>query len=304
MSDTNSFQGLKKRFARMLSLKKSDHVKVIRGIENSFTLADLKKVPPQWTITGPYFVGIGAPKAGTSWWYSLLYEHPQIVGHRLSGEINDRIINKELQFFPHIGHKVISESQLETYRQAFAAPEGAICGEFSVQYFCYPHCLNHLSQASPSAKIVLLLRNPIDRMLSHINHLYTIRLRNQKFNPKQLYVYKTFSLYTEATLHSLYAHPLKQLLRYFDRSQILVLQYEKCKKNPDAEIARTYEFLGIDATYQPQNIRRSINQKKYIIEQLTAEERSNLAAYFVDDVKASVELFPEIDLSLWSDFAN
>jgi hypothetical protein len=304
MSDLLTLTSLKKRLRQIFQTKTQKLRKNISPLRvRPFTPAELKPVPEGWKSTGPDFVGIGAPKSGTGWWYSLLLQHPQIEGHRLlEGEHNNMIINKGLFFFPHFGYKGINELHLETYRQAFAAPEGSICGEFSVQYFCYPHCLNYLSLASSTAKIILILRNPIDRLLSHINHLQIYRIKNQKFTPKQLYVYKTFSLYTEATLHSLYAHGLKQLLRYFDRSQILILQYERCKKSPEEEIARTYKFLGVDEHFKPQDITRAINQRGYVVDALTIQERLNLTSYFSDDVKASIELFPEIDLSLWSDF--
>jgi hypothetical protein len=269
-----------------------------------FILSDLKSIPEGWRSNGPDFVGIGAPKAGTSWWFSLLLEHPQIVGHRLFDEKKDIMRTKEIQYFPHFGYKGIDETQLETYRQAFAAPEGSICGEFSVQYFCYPFCLKYLADAAPDSKILLILRNPIDRMISHFNHLLSNRPNRYSFDAEQLYVYKTFSVYPEATLHSLYAYALKQLLRYFDRSKILILQYEKCKENPYREIARTYQFLGVDDRYQPQNVKGEVNRKQYVVQSLTPEERQHLAAYFVDDVRTTVEMFPEIDISLWSDFAD
>jgi hypothetical protein len=47
-----------------------------------------------------------------------------------------------------------------------------------------------------------------------------------------------------------------------------------------------------------------VNRKKYLIPPLNSEERQRLADYFADDVRATVEMFPEIDISFWSDFID
>jgi hypothetical protein len=48
-----------------------------------FSLDELKPLPEGWRVGEPDFVGVAAVKAGTSWWYSLLLDHPQIVENRL-----------------------------------------------------------------------------------------------------------------------------------------------------------------------------------------------------------------------------
>jgi hypothetical protein len=268
-----------------------------------FTADEMKSVPEEWRISEPDFVGIAAAKAGTSWWYSLLRDHPQIIEHRLFSE-KKQLKTKELHYFLHFGYQGLSNEHILNYRQAFASPKGSICGEWSVLYLCYPHCIEYLAEVAPSTKILVLLRNPVDRTISHLNHILSNRVKQFNFNSEQHYLFKVYSVYPEAILHSLYAYGLRRLLRYFDRSQILLLQYEKCKADPYQEIARTYRFLGVDDQYQPKGIERAVNRQEYIIQSLKSEERQRLAAYFADDVRATVEMFPEIDISLWSDFID
>jgi hypothetical protein len=261
-----------------------------------FTPEQLAVIPSEWQVSQPQFVGIAAPKAGTSWWYSLLLEHPQIVNNRLNA--------KELCYFPHFGYQGINEEQIATYRMAFAAPEGSISGEWSPGYLYYPLCLKYLSIAAPATKILIILRNPIDRMLSHLNQVLTTRIKFLDFKtPEQNYIFSIFSLYPETFFASLYASGLKQALNYFKRSQILVIQYEKCQVNPYDEIARTYRFLGVDADYQPQKIKRIVNKKEYVVSTLKPEERQRLTEYFKEDVRATIQMFTEIDISFWTDFS-
>ena len=54
------------------------------GMNRPFTLDDLKKVQQGWHIGPPDFVGVASGSAGSSWWYSLLLQHPQIVPNRLN----------------------------------------------------------------------------------------------------------------------------------------------------------------------------------------------------------------------------
>ena len=126
--------------------------------------------------------------------------------------------------------------------------------------------------------------------------------RRFNFNPEQQYVFDRFDVFPRALYSGLYARDLERLLRFFDRRQILMLQYEKCKTDLLAEIVRTYAFLGVDEQHLPKCIGQSINRKDYIIPKLTPEERRRLIDYFADDVHRTIKMFPEIDLSLWSDF--
>ena len=254
-----------------------------------------------WRSTGPDFVGVGAPKCGTTWWYQLLQEHPQIVPHRVS---LTNPANKELQYFLHFQYHGLSTEAIAPYRHAFAAPPGAICGEFSTQYLGYPTCLEHLAVAVPDTKIMVILRNPVDRLVSHLNHMIT--KRGQRFfanlNPQQQYLLNTYSFYIEATFHSLYSIGLTRLFHYFSRERVLVLQYERLAQSPQEELARTYRFLGVDDRFRVNNYREEVNRGTYAIEKPDAEERQRLAVYFKEDAQRVFTLCPEIDPAMWPEF--
>jgi hypothetical protein len=256
-----------------------------------FTLKDLKPLPKQWQIKPPDFVGVAAGKSGTSWWYSLLLKHPQVVPNRLG--------MKELHYFDHFKYQGISEQEMSVYNQAFAAPDNCICGEWSPNYLTHPFCLEYLAKTSPNTKILLMLRNPVDRMISQINYLSQVRLNDFNFNDNERYLYELYTIYLNGCLHSYYSGGLKQLLKYFDRSQILVLQYEQCQINPTKEIQKTYQFLQIDWHYLPQNISKSVNKISYSIPELMPESQKRVTEFLTEEMRATASLFPEIDLSLW-----
>ena len=259
-----------------------------------FTKSELRNVPVNWNVNGPDFVGVGTGKAGTSWWYSLIMQHPQIEANRLG--------RKELSYFYHYGYSDIPECDIDTYKQAFAAPPGSLCGEWSPGYLNFPFCIEYLAKAAPKAKILIILRNPVDRTISQLNQLYSVRAKAFNLEPDMEYILKVYSFYPEALCHINYTRSLRQLLRYYDRSQLLILQYEKCQKDPIKEISDTYQFLGIDENFIPADIDKKINKRPYVVPPLNETERKRLAEYFSDDVFEIVNLFPEIELKLWSDF--
>lgn len=134
-----------------------------------FEPRDLLPVPEGYEVRPPDFVGIASAKAGTSWWYRLLLEHPAIKPNRLA--------TKELTYFRHFGHRGPGPAAIDTYRQAFAAPRCCICGEWSPMYLSYPLAINYLAQAAPDTKLLAIVRNPVDRVRSFLNHALSIPAR-------------------------------------------------------------------------------------------------------------------------------
>lgn len=257
------------------------------------TLSDFHPAPAGWCIGEPHFIGIGTVKAGTSWWYSMLLDHPQIV--------ENRIRQKELRYFVHFGLSGLKAHDRDIYRRAFAAPPGSLCGEWSPVYLSHPLCIEYIAETAPAARIMIILRNPIDRVASFLNEA-TYGTSGFNFSPEQQYVFDLFNVFPRALYSGLYARDLKRLLRFFNRKQILVLQYEKCRIDPLAEISRTYAFLGIDERHQPKTIHRAVNRKDYVIPEISPEGRCRLIDYFTEDVHLTMEMFPELDQSLWDDF--
>ncbi|QXP84577.1 sulfotransferase domain-containing protein [Methylococcus sp. Mc7] len=294
---------IKRKLGRTNSSTEQRDKTPIKQLCRPIKLRDLPPTPPGWKVKAPDFVGIGAPKAGTTWWNALIFEHPDIYQHRFfdTNNIHD---TKEISFFPHFGYQGMREHDIQSYKNMFAAPEGGLCGEWSVLYLSHPLCLNNLRTCAPEAKIIILLRNPVDRTISHLNQLSSHRFKTLEADETWQYVLATFSAYPEAILHSLYSHGLETLLRLYPREKILVLQYEKCRQNPLEEIKKTYEFLGVRRDVVPIQLERRINEKPYLVEKPDPVQRRWLAEYFASDVERVVKMIPEIDLELWDDFCE
>ncbi len=193
---------------------------------------------------------------------------------------------------------------IESYRKAFAAPGDCICGEWSPGYLNYPLAIDYIAKTVPETKILVIVRNPVDQVLSAQNQILSKQAKILHLKGDRAYLYNTFSIFHVAFFNSFLYKSFQRLLELFDRSQILILQYEKCKSNPREEIAKTYRFLDIDDQFIPPSLNKKVNKKPYLIPKLNPEERAHLSEYFYADVMFFVKNFPEIDLSLWKDFGK
>jgi hypothetical protein len=114
----------------------------------------------------PDFVVIGAQKCGTGSFYNLLTMHPNV----------ERAAVKEVHYFDK---KENFSKGIEWYRRCFPPPERedgrrSITGEASPSYLISRHAPERLAEAVPQARLIVLLRNPVDRAYSH----YHMAVRN------------------------------------------------------------------------------------------------------------------------------
>ncbi len=137
-----------------------------------------------------------------------------------------------------------------------------------------------------------------------LNHFLVQKFRTLKFHGLREHLFRTMTIYPGVIMRSLLAPSFQRLLKMVPRSNLLVLQYEKCKSHPAEQIAKTYPFLGIDDSFIPPSLNRMVNVRKHLLPGLTEEERQILGSYFSDDVSSLIEMFPDIDRSLWPDFGD
>lgn len=258
-----------------------------------YSAGELHPVAEGFEVGPPDFVGIGAGSSGSSWWYGLLLNHPQIEPNRLA--------RKELQYFYHFRMRPPSDADITLYHSAFARPPGHLCGEWSPGYLTFPLALDHLAAAAPHTKLMAILRNPIDRYRSALARLLRRRAAFLGLEGTRRYVLETFSLYPEAIRNGLYADGLLRAAQLFGRERLLVLQYEQCVADPAGAFRRTSAFLGIEAQ-QPRGLERRPRSATSESPELSALDRSRLAGHFASDVDRLVHAFPEIQRRWWPDF--
>lgn len=186
------------------------------------------------------FIGLGAQKSGTSWAYACLYEHPEICAPV-----------KEIHFFSRPRY----EEGKEWYEGHFKkCGEGLFRGEFSTSYLYSEEAPGRIYKCYPDAKLIAILRNPIDRAYSQYRN--TIKAGDISETVSfEAYMNDEQSVKKQG----LYAEQLSRYLNIFPREQMLILIYEDIRKDPIAFMKRIYEFLGVDTTFVSSMVNDEIN---------------------------------------------
>jgi hypothetical protein len=243
------------------------------------------EIPEGQIIGPPDLVGVGAQRAGTTWWWrGAIRSHP--------GFARDVKPGKELHFFDRFwdGREVPADLA-EQYARQFPRPEGKLTGEWTPRYMHDYWALPLLHAAAPEARILVMLRDPVERYRSGIER--ERRIYEKAGEPLEI------AIVGDAVYRSLYAAQMRRLLELYPRERVLVLQYERCRAEPLAEMQRTHEFLGLDPLPEiPPDLNRQVGaarEKPPLPGTLAAE----LAGRLAEDARLTAELCPEIDLALW-----
>lgn len=210
-------------------------------------------------FSAPDFLIIGVTKGGTTSLYDYLIQHPNILGAK----------RKELNFFnrPRMLRKGMSY-----YNSRFPVKNNSkdLIGEATPFYFHDKRCAQRISEACPNTKLILILRNPVKRAVSHYYF----------FNKKQ-WSRKWYDLSFEAAIRAsrinkreiidqgYYFDICMHWLKYFPREQIHIIILEDLEKNPELEVNKVFNFLGLSNftinSYLPKN------QGKYTNGSITPE---------------------------------
>jgi tetratricopeptide (TPR) repeat protein len=199
----------------------------------------LKKEQP------PDFLIAGFPKCGTTSLFSYLCQHPQaLCGHR-----------KELNFFT-----TQFDLGLDWYLSHFPAitdsPE-FLTGESTPSYLDYPEVDRRVAQLCPNIKLIVLLRNPIDRAISQYHHLVRLGEESRSLQAVVLdeieqlqqaseYQFQYVNDWRSCHLSGgLYLYKLQRWFALFPREQFLILQSEMLYRDSAATTKRACQFLGL-----------------------------------------------------------
>jgi radical SAM protein with 4Fe4S-binding SPASM domain len=242
-----------------------------------------KTPPPKYArYREPSFLIIGAQKCGTTSLYHNLTRHPNI---QPAGR-------KEIHFFDQ--HY---EKGLDWYRSFFPPVglfKGMLTGEASPRYFFLPYVPRRVAQAFPNIKLILLLRNPVDRAYSQYYHNYRRRRVSESFetalaletaeplNEEQLNTLLSDPVFnkkyrrTDYLARGIYIHQLNRWLDYFPLEQFLILKSEDFFKNPGKTMDRVFTFLGLE----PHAITFFNKKNSYDYPPMNSAVRPKLLEYF------------------------
>ncbi len=240
--------------------EKIEHKKLKKGAQQEiFQLEKERRAAhEQWTLTGalPDFVVIGGKKCGTTFLYHLLAQHPLV----------QPAASKELHFFD-----ALFEEGTDWYRQCFPAPRWedgrkTITGEAS-PYMAHRHAPERMAEVVPHARLIALLRNPVERAYSDYQ-MVARKDREHKTFEEAIGLYRpteagearppgkdgqnpeseerpALDEDSEYLSRGIYVDQLLRWAEFFPREQMLVLKSEDFFDEPEESLKEVLEFLGL-----------------------------------------------------------
>lgn len=202
----------------------------------------------------PGFFIVGAPKCGTSAMHDFLRQHPDIFMPP----------HKEIHYF---GLDLVApyRPDLDEYLQYFEGwQEETIAGETSVYYLVSASAADEIHQFNPEARIIIMLRNPVDAIYS-LYHQVRFNLNEPLASFEEALaaepdrargvglpggMVKAHQLLYRRTVK--YAEQVERYFRVFGRKRVHVIVYDDFRDDLSATYRRAVEFLGVNASFQPE----------------------------------------------------
>lgn len=187
------------------------------------------------------FVVAGAQKAGTTALYDHMTDDPAIG-------LSDV---KEVHFFDDESIDW-SAPDCARYHAHFAPEAPAIRGEATPIYLYWPKALERIAAYNPAMKLIVMLRDPVQRAWSHWKMEYARGVETRPFawcireGRQRLFQGEPWGVHREFSYveRGFYGEQVERLLSLFPREQMLVLEAQDLRSDPSSVLTRTSAFLG------------------------------------------------------------
>jgi Sulfotransferase domain len=219
----------------------------------------------------PDFVIIGAQKCGTTAFYGLLTRHPNVEPAAV----------RELHYFDRPNR---FEKGTDWYRQCFPPPQWkngrrSITGEKTPYYLFHPPVPKRMAEVIPRVRLIVLLRNPVDRAYSQYHHDTRTMQVSKRTAPR------TFEEAIEQQDSSylsrgIYVDQLLRWFEYFSKEQMLILKSEDFFEHPVETLKVVLTFLDLP-DWQPEA--SELQQRRHTgtyKQKMDPSTRRRLEAYF------------------------
>ena len=243
----------------------------------------------------PDFIIIGTQKGGTSSLFYYLSQHPEIKTS----------FNKEVHFFDLNFGKGIEWYKLQFPKENKS--ENYLFGESSPYYLFHPLVPERVKKTCPNVKLIVMLRNPLDRAYSHfcmqkkrgiekynqfdfacaaekhrLNGEFEKIISDKDYNS---YNYQKYSYLTR----SLYSTQIERWFEYFPKENFLFLKSESFFYDTISNLNNVYDFLNI-RHHNPHDLSKQ-NSNEY--DPMPLGYKKKIDEYFVNEKNKIIQLLGE-----------
>lgn len=206
----------------------------------------------------PTFFVIGAAKCGTTSLHRYLDLHPDISMSR----------DKEPRYFcrDQVPAGLRAVRDREDYLGQFES--GTFHrGESSVQYAefpCYRGIPERIHEEVPEARLIYLVRDPIERIASHHVQMYATSERSNRVRSANLNLEEAIGDFSDPAnpylCLGLYMSQIERFLEVFPRESLLIVESDRLMVERRETLASIFEFLGVDAGFWHPGMEKASNE--------------------------------------------
>lgn len=209
----------------------------------------------------PNLIIPGFPKSGTSSLYHYLSQHPDIDG--IKGK-EPHVFSKKRQF----------ERREEVFRRQFdTSMRFKYRMEASTTYMITPEAPERIERTVPGPKLIIIARDPIERVFSHFNWLWCMgqiendfRTEILKWEEKPYHPDVHFGgNYKNYVAFSRYGEQFQRYRDVFKRDQILYLTTESLKASTESVLHKCFDFLNLDPIEGIDTRRQNVTKKNEVV---------------------------------------
>ncbi len=183
-------------------------------------------------FNAPRFIVIGGHKCGTSSLHYYLKQHPDILMPKTKGEDLLHKVNLDLKAYE-------KSYEMKTSEKIF--------GEVSSVYFQSETTCQIIKQYFPNAKLLMMLRNPVDRAFSHFN----VVANNEKINVQFKDIVNSSEPSHKIIKLGFYSDFIKQYLDNFEKHQFTPLVFDDFVKNKRKFYQEFFQVIEVDDNFIP-----------------------------------------------------
>jgi hypothetical protein len=226
------------------------------------------------------FIIAGVQKAGTTALFDYLSEDPGISLSKV----------KEVHYFDDESRDWV-RPDYEAYHANFAPWDGRPRGEATPIYLYWPNCLARIAAYNANMRLVVLLRDPVERAWSHWKMEYARGVETHPFawcirqGRRRLLDAEPWGHHREFSYveRGFYGDQMEALFGTFPRDQVLVLRAEDLDREPAAALANLREFLDLPPRTAPEPRRVHVGREMDYGSQLTPEDIQFLRGLYAAD---------------------
>ena len=220
----------------------------------------------------PNFFIVGAAKSGTTSLWRYMKQHPDVffpdnkepnffayeaeISQSICGPADPEVLLKKLHS--------LTVTSFDVYQDLFRnASSAKAVGEASVRYLYFPQACERIFQSLPDSKIIIILRNPVNRLYSHflmMKGMYSLEplSLSEALEQEESRISAKWDWDWHYVQVSMYFDQVRRYLETFGSSNVRVFVYEEFCQSPLQVVQEIFRFLDVDDNFVPDMSARSM----------------------------------------------